>query len=171
MSDTSAGFDFGIFASLKGAVDKLSDTFSKWIAQEKAYQLGAEDIPIQGSTIIATGQVVTNYIDLGGPAYGNLWVLRRLIVMGNTWATTAAGSANVHVTGTFPPVSGGITMVDNTSALPAKAFYSSRIVAVRHPSHLVVEIVSGTNAQQYVATGQVENLPDKGSKLLEAVEF
>ena len=106
-------------------------------------------------------------ISLDGPSAGFYWMLRRLIVGGVTWKTTAAGTAEVYVTGLGGAVGQAVTgamvsglalsdMVDQAYTLPLRAYYSDQQVMVQENENLVIVIDSGTAAQQYVVTAQFQ---------------
>lgn len=98
-------------------------------------------------------------IGLTGPRPGYYMKMRRLIIGGLTWITTAAGTAEVYVT----PLSGAnisslalSEMVDQSSFLPNKAYYSDDQIWIHPGEHVQIIIDSGTAGQQYVATGLFE---------------
>lgn len=118
------------------------------------------------SVIIPTPTVRTG-LNLGGPSAGFYWMVRRLIIGGVTWKTTAAGTAEVFVTAlagaegqaVVGPMINGLAlsdMVDQTAALPSKAYYSDQQFVVQENENLVIVIDTGTAAQQYVATAQIQ---------------
>ena len=124
------------------------------------------DVRFQASGIIPTPTVRAG-LNLGGPDAGYYWLVRRLVVGGVTWKTTAAGTSEVYITaltGQQGQIFSGslITglalsdLVDQSAALPNKAFYSNRQMIVRQNENLVVVIDTGTAGQQYVAAAQVE---------------
>ena len=151
---------FQALIGLKASVDDLAAAVKRIERIEELYQqIGPVDHQLNGSgTAPASGSL---FISLGSPAPGRFWILRRLIVGGVTWVTTAAGAANVYASPSRPDGAGLSMMVDNASSLPNKAFYSSRQVTVHQPSHLWVEVTTPTAGQTYVATGLVEELPDR----------
>lgn len=103
-------------------------------------------------------------LNFGGPDPGFFWVVRRIVVGGLLWSTTAAGSAEVYVHG-FGGAQGSITsgsgtvagvralsdLVDEAATLPSKGFYSNEQVIVQPTESLSVVVVTGTAGQQYVA--------------------
>lgn len=114
-------------------------------------------------------------IDCGGPVTGYEWEVRRLIVGGVTWGTSAAGSANVFqspgMTG-FPNTSVQEAIwqqVDHAGSLPATAFYSSGQIVLTRQDKLFVEILSGTASQQYAASGFALVVPDRSKSSVTAV--
>lgn len=163
--------------SLGAGFDTLAKELKRINDREEWYQLHAPlDQNLRNSKVCPTPAPASIYIGMGGPAIGRVWFLRRLIVMGLTWSTMAdATECNVHVTTVPNPVSGGMDMVDNSSppsggqALPNKAFYSNRQIAVHHPNHIIVEIVGPTAGQQYVVTGMADDRADslRGMGLVE----
>jgi hypothetical protein len=110
------------------------------------------------SVVIPAGGARTG-MGFTGPRAGYFMLLRRLIIGGLTWKTTAAGTAEVYVTA-LP--SGAIAsmglsdMVDQAVSLPNKAYYSNQQVRVNPGEHVEMIIDTGTAAQQYVATGFFE---------------
>lgn len=106
-------------------------------------------------------------INLGGPDPGFYWLVRRLIVGGVAWKTAAAGTAEIYITGLSGGQGGAVTgpiisalalsdMVDQAPSLPNKAYYSNQQFMIQEQENLMVVIDSGTAAQQYVATCQIE---------------
>lgn len=121
-------------------------------------------VRIQNSGIIPTPTAAFG-INMGGPDSGFEWVVRRIVVGGLTWSTTAAGTAEVYVTGlgaqwgtsaggsgTAAGVRSLADLVDQASTLPNKAFYGRDELVVKENESLVIVILSGTAAQQYVAS-------------------
>jgi hypothetical protein len=165
MSDQDAGIGFAVIANLGTAVEKLQAGFDDWVRQQNEYQRkGPQPVQFRGSCA-ANSSGAAN-LDLGGPAPSRMWIVRRLIVQGISWSTTAAGSCNVHVTTTSQPVPGGLDIVDNSTALPNKAFYSGWQLVLVNPQRLIVEIVGGTSTQVYAATGMGEDIPLFGVKVV-----
>lgn len=118
------------------------------------------------SAVIPTPTVRTG-ISFGGPDPGYYWMLRRLLVGGVTWKTTAAGTAEIYVTAlsagqgqaAVGPIIAGLAlsdMVDQAASLPNKAFYSDQQVMVQEQENLVVVLDTATAGQLYVATCQVQ---------------
>ena len=164
MSDFAAGV--GVELDLASAVQKLTDVFNGWLALEREYQRNGP-VPVQLRGNVTAPASGSAFMDLGGPANGRLWIVRRLIVQGLTWNTTAAGSCNVHVTSLNNlAVPGGQDIVDNSTALPNKSFYSGWQVVLVNPQRLMVEIVGGTSAQIYGASGMAQDMPLIGVKVV-----
>ncbi len=112
-------------------------------------------------------QTVRTGINLGGPEAGFWWLLRRLVIGGLTWKTTAAGTAEVYVTGLGGNAGGAVTgpiiaalgtndIVDVAATLPNKAFYTSHQVIVQEGENLMVVIDGGTGLQYYAAAAQFQ---------------
>lgn len=155
-----------VMASIGTEVRKMNDNFKKWRqAEMRRSQLPSDD-RINTSVTIPTPTARTG-ISLGGPSAGYYWLLRRLIVGGTTFKTTAAGTAEVYVTGLGSDTGSAITgpiitalaltdLVDQATTLPNKAFYSNRQVIVQANENLMVVIDSGTAGQLYIASAQFE---------------
>lgn len=111
-------------------------------------------------TVDANGD--PEWIDLGGPAYGRVWEVRRLVTGGLTWATTAAGTALAVVSST--PLRRQVPNIanvrDEATSLPLPAFYGAGQFSVRNPDHVFIVIIGGTAGQQYVANGSAFDSPD-----------
>jgi hypothetical protein len=106
-------------------------------------------------------------ISLDGPDPGFYWHVRRIVVGGVTWATTAAGSAEIYITALTGlrgiAATGGVAsirsltdLVDQTATLPYKQYYATHQLYVQPGENLIGVIVTGTAAQQYIMAAQVE---------------
>jgi hypothetical protein len=110
------------------------------------------------SVVIPAGGARTGF-GFPGPRAGFYMLLRRLIVGGTTWKTTAAGTAEIYVTGLPSGAIGGLAlsdMVDQAPSLPNKAYYSNQQIVVNNGEHVEVVIDTGTAAQTYVGTALFE---------------
>ena len=88
--------------------------------------------------------------------------MRRLAVGGVDWGSTVAGSAEVYVSSSSPINARSITeLVDQSTALPNNAYYSSGQVVLRNPQHLFVLLVSPTASTTYAAGGGGFDVPDR----------
>ena len=164
MSDFAAGV--GVELDLGTKMEKLVSAFHEWLRVEQEYQRSGP-VPVQLRGNVTCPSSGSAFMDLGGPANGRLWIVRRLIVQGLTWNTTAAGSCNIHVTSLNNlAVPGGQDIVDNSAAFPNKSFYSGWQVVVVNPQRLMVEIVGGTSAQIYGASGMAQDMPLIGVKVV-----
>lgn len=125
-------------------------------------------VRIQGSAIVPTPTAPVG-INLGGPDPGFMWVVRRIIVGGLAWSTTAAGTAEVYVTGlagaqgvassgqgSVAGVRALADLVDQSATLPNKAFYGDSQLVVLANESLVVVVATGTAGQQYVASAGIQ---------------
>lgn len=125
---------------------------------------------IQNNGIIPT-PTAAMAINLGGPETGFEWVVRGLAVGGLTWSTTAAGTAEVYITGigslggtsasasspgSYASVRALSDIVDQASTLPAVKFYGRDQFVVKEGESLVVVILTGTAGQQYVANARAQ---------------
>lgn len=155
--------------SLEISLGRLSDRLDKDAEErrrdrETARARAASIVRLQNSVTIPTPTTPSG-INFGGPDAGFEWVVRRIIVGGLKWATTAAGTAEVYVTalgaqwgttgsgaGTAAGLQSLADLVDQSASLPNKAFYGREELVVKENESLVVVINGGTAAQQYVAT-------------------
>lgn len=160
---TGIDIDVDLTASLGRLADKLDRDYDD---RRREREIQRARVPtfvrLQNSGIIPTPTVPFG-LAFGGPDAGFEWVVRRIVVGGLKWSTTAAGSAEVYVTGlgttTGSASSGGIAaltplsdLVDQSASLPNKAFYGRDELVVKENESLVVVINTGTAAQQYVAS-------------------
>jgi hypothetical protein len=106
-------------------------------------------------------------ISLDGPDPGFYWHVRRIIIGGQTWTTTAAGTAEIYITALTGlrgiAATGGIAsirsitdLVDQAATLPNKAYYGTHELYVQPGENLIGVIITGTAAQQYVMAAEVE---------------
>lgn len=150
----------GMAASLDGIREQLKALHDL----EEAYQFGGIQVRLSNTgTTDSSGDTIE--IGLGGPSYGRLWQLRSLSVGGPLWTTMVSGSALVVVGSArnlTPPTT---DIVDEAGSLPSVAQYSTGQVIVRHPNHLRIVILSGTDSQQYVVGGYVTDMPDKRERI------
>jgi hypothetical protein len=153
----TGGIQLDIGAGLKLAFGQLTDE----LREQRQLALDSKPIDYRNSAVGAFPSSGNLGLDLGGPALGRLWLVRRVIVAGLTWGTTAAGTAEVYVGGTTPQLAASsrdITMLtDESAALPNKAFYSNRQMPVQHGERVIAVVIGGTSTQQYVATIQAED--------------
>lgn len=152
--------EFEVVAQLKSSVETLAKQVANLRAEERAYhEQGPVDAPLQASgTAPSSGSL---WLNLGGPATLRAWILRRLIIGGSTWGTTVAGTANLYVSPSQPTGSSLAVQVDEASALPNKAFYTSRLIVLHAPNQLWVEIANPTSASVYVVSGAAEDILDR----------
>ena len=88
------GFSLETLVGMRAGIDKFAKTLRSIHRIEEAYQFGTVEVALRGSTAVdSNGDPVI--IDLGGPSYGRLWQLRRLVVGGALYSSTMAGTALV----------------------------------------------------------------------------
>lgn len=91
------------------------------------------------ATAVATA-AGTAVVDLGGPAVGRLWLLRRLVVWSGDLATTVSGASVIcYAAGSGASLSLPDAF-DRASGLPAVAFYSSRQVVIAPPGRVILAL-------------------------------
>lgn len=155
-------------------LDRMNSNYEAQLAQHRKREYERSRMPADvrqftsGSSAVAA--TVPFALQLDGPQAGYYWLLRRLVVGGVTWATTAAGTGEVYVTGLTSAAGNGgngygsISSIASLSdlvdqcgtGLPFKSFYSNRQVIVQSGENLTVVIRTGTNSQTYVAAAQFE---------------
>lgn len=113
----------------------------------------------QGSAIANADGVAVIQFSPAGPDQGHIWVVHSLVVGGDAWATSAAGSAEVYVSAmdlralgsASPPLT---DLVDQADTLPLPATYGNNQLTLRNGEDLYMRIVGGTPDQQYSATAR-----------------
>jgi hypothetical protein len=105
--------------------------------------------PVASGTF-TTGQ--TLILDLGSPDQGTYWEVMNISVGGVDYITTAAGSCGIYVSSLSSNAGGMMNLMDFSTSLPNKAFYSTRQMWINDQQHLIVGINGGTNNQLYVAS-------------------
>lgn len=169
---TSLDFSADISAAL-GRIDSKLDRDEEQHQRRllRAREIKRARIPapvrLQGSGVCPT-PTASFGIGFGGPDPGFFWTVRRVVVGGFQWGTTAAGSAELYVTGlaglagVIHSGTGSVAsvralndLVDQAATLPSKGFYSNEQIIVQANESLVIVIVGGTAGQQYSASAQV----------------
>jgi hypothetical protein len=137
-------------------------------AEHRRRETARARVPIDARLItVGTGSDAADLLlSVGGPDPGFYWLLRRLVIGGLLWDTTAAGDAEVYITGlSFPMGSAGLLpagtlglsdLVDHAATLPNIAYYSTHHMIVQANENLVALIGGATNAQQYVMAAQFQ---------------
>ena len=152
-------FSLAAIAGLGATLDGIHTELKRLRNLEEAYQFGAVKVRLSNSASSdAAGDNLE--IGLGGPTYGRLWQVNSLVVGGNLWTSTVAGTALVYVAPTkisTPPLT---EVVDEAGSLPSVAQYSTGQIIVRHPGHLRIVILSPTASTPYAAGGWATDLPD-----------
>lgn len=142
--------------------EALAESFGR---VEQAVQLLARpsSVPLSPLVASAIADASGNAIIAFDPVpRGEHWELRRLVVGGDTWGTTAAGTAVVYATSgqlTSTPPLGAV--IDQAAALPAVAFYLVDQASLTGGEQLVVAITGGTADQQYLAVAKAVAVPDR----------
>lgn len=108
-------------------------------------------------------------LQFGGPDPGFYWNVRRIVVGGLTWTTTANGTAEVYITGlaaapgaaasgagSVAAVRSLSDLVDQAATLPSKGFYGNGEMVVEANESLVIVVNTGTAGQQYTAAASVQ---------------
>ena len=155
----------GVIAAVGAKFDGLAAQVRKLLAEQNAYEFGAVEVALRGAaTSAASG--ATLVIDLGGPAYGRLWQVRRLTVGGAQWGDTVAGTPLVVVApqaSTTPPTS---DVADFSGTIPNTAFYSTGQVVVRNPARLYMVILTPTASTTYAVGGAATDMPDSRHRIV-----
>lgn len=108
----------------------------------------------QGSAIANSDGVAMIQLSPGGPDQGHIWIVHSIVVGGDTWGTSAAGTAELYVSAmdlrTLGSASPPLTdLVDQATALPLPALYGNQQVTARASERIYMRIVGGTSGQQY----------------------
>lgn len=158
-ADLSLG-PLDVMAELGVELRKTRDQNAKlWHAQREWERSRVPSYVRQFNSVVIPAGGPNASFGFPGPRAGFYMLLRRLIVGGLTWETTAAGTCDVYVTGLPSGASSNLglsDMVDNSAFLPNKAYYSNQQVVVNAGEHVEVVIIGGTAAQQYVGTALFE---------------
>lgn len=118
------------------------------------------DFRAQGSAVADAGGIAVIQFTPSGPDQGHKWELQNLIIGGVTWATVAAGAAEVYVSAmdfrllrdASPPLT---DLVDaSANALPLPAQYGRGDITIRNGEKLYVRLTGATNGQTYVASAR-----------------
>lgn len=150
----------GALIGVRASVDGLAKEMERLRRAQDEYQWGAVEVALRGaSNSDAAGDSLV--IDVGGPAYGRLWQIRRLAIGGALWTSVVAGTALVVISpnrSASPPLS---DVADQANSLPLPAFYSTGQLIVRHPNRLSVVILTPTASTTYAVGGAATDLPDR----------
>ena len=167
MAGIEADVDLGplqVVASLSAELGRQNDLNEKRYQEMRRRNQLRTQVPIDykpkaNCIIPASGNPTA--MGFGGPEAGFYWLVRRLVVGGLTWGTSAAGTAEVYVTASeVTAVLRGLTdLVDEASgATPAipRGLLLRAPDQARAPEKLYVVIVGGTIGQQYAGNAQIE---------------
>jgi hypothetical protein len=160
LNEPGGGFNLGIFADLALQIGGLATQVKRH--QDRLERI-ARSLPSDYQYAVpgiypASGSLA---LDLGSPAVGTFWNVRRIIVGGSDITTEPDGVAWVFVQGSNPIAAGANPSIAQAAdltvnALPQRSFYGTHQLVVYPPEHLWVIITSGTAATQYVASMKVE---------------
>lgn len=160
------GWGVQLLGNLKATIGQLGDRFedaTRRLGRDLVHQAGAL-LPV-GATVVAGDSYPASgvlVLDLGGPAQGRVWDLRRLVIGGLTVATAAAGSGDVYVSaaGKSAQPSGLAEWVANAASLPLAGTWGAGEISLRFPERLYVVISSGTSGQEYLAAARITSRVD-----------
>ena len=155
-ADINVGdFALSVGADLRTMKDEIKDLADHTRRLWSRLQFGT---PIKyrravSATVPASGQVV---IDLGTPDSGTWWDVEAVVIGGEDYTTTAAGTAGLSVSAQVQGLSPGTSeLVDIAQVLPNRAFYGHRDIVLQEREHLIAVINGATSGQVYVAATTV----------------
>lgn len=167
--DLSVG---GLLASIKGVLVRNQKLLTKLV--QRSFPVSAD---FAGSALYpATGVLV---VDLGGPAQGQVWLIRRWMFLSAGDPTSSPAGVGFIFTGTSmssavsPVLSATLAnmqLVDKTNApFPTSGFYDAGMVVCRYPEHIIGVVTAGTIGAGYMVNGTATQVPE-GSDFAE-VDF
>ena len=147
---------------------KIGDQLDRLASsQERLARALQEYTPVNYATV-ASGVYVTGtplLLNLGSPDHGTYWEVHSVAVGGVDYATTAAGSAGLYVSGYISTATLDMTqLADYAPSLPNTGFYGTRQLLVNDQEYLCIIIRSGTAGQTYSANAQMTVLPTWASR-------
>jgi hypothetical protein len=164
MSDVDVGVDFELAVRL--GTKPLADAIDRLSAREIERAKTPWDVTIP-NVATCPSPTAAFAIDLSGPPHGYIWYLKRITVGGLTWATAAAGTAELYVLSeadaTISLVRSLTNLVDQAPALPAVVNYTQHAITLTPRRHLRVVIAGGTAGQQYAAAAHYVIEPHVGA--------
>ncbi len=170
-ADISAGLSLGelhlrALAGIQASLDDMSERMARAHAAEVDYQLhGPVQVSMRRAQVSdAAGD--TLLLDLGGPSWGRLWEVRRIVVGGATWSSVVGGTAQILTSSTADATPALTDVVDDAAALPSRAFYSSGQVVLRNPQRLVIVVLAPTATTTYAAGAAGFDVPDEARRLV-----
>jgi len=154
------GVELGVWADLAVKIGGLCDRMDR---QQAYWDRVAASWPgdYQTAAVGVYPSSGTLALDLGGPALGTEWDVRRIVVGGQVITDAPAGVGWVFVQGS-PPNAGGATpsvaqAADVTAnSLPQRAFYGTHELVAGAGEHVWVVIVGGTAGAAYSASVKAE---------------
>lgn len=175
MTDLDPGLEIsGTLHALLGIGSRLEAMHR---SLQRANELAAQAALLTPSSTVqpASGIFLTGIplvLDLGGPAQGHVWDVRRIVVGGVLPTTAATGVADVYASAAGPSQqpSSLIDWVDRAAALPLSGFYGAGDVGVRYPEHLYAIVTAATNGQTYLAGARVvDRIESPATRSVESV--
>ena len=170
-ADISAGLSVGdlslhALAGIKASIDGMTARLDKVLAAQDDYQRhGPVQLSMRAAQVSnAAGDAIV--FDLGGPSYGRLWEVRRLVIGGATWSSVVGGTALVTISSTSSADPALTDVMDQAGSLPSPAFYSSGQAVLRNPQRLIVVILSPTASTTYSTAGAGFDVPDEARRLV-----
>ena len=154
---------FGALLDIKASIDTLGDLTRELLRQQEAYEeYGPVQLSLRAAGVSPAAKDLV--LNLGGPSYGRLWEVRRLVVGGANWAAVVGGRADIIIAANAPlntPPRALSDVVDVAKSLPSVAFYSSGQLVLRNPQQLYVVIATPTATTQYAVGGGGFDVPDR----------
>ena len=93
-------------------------------------------------------------LDLGTPSQGTFWEVRKVVVGGMDFTTTAAGTAGLYLSASPTVFGSGLNNAeDYASSLPSVGYYATGALYVRPSEYLFLVVFNATAGQTYVANG------------------
>jgi hypothetical protein len=153
---------------------RIGDALDAVVKETTSTRRAIQDSTTRANTYKMVGSATADtagnaLIVLDSCPQGQRWVVRKVVVGGVTWATTAAGNALLLVTSSPPAnVDAPISLVNVEDAtnnpgagagtgLPSIAFYDEGDMIVLAPNEwLCVYVYGGTSTQVYMATARVD---------------
>jgi hypothetical protein len=158
------GVDFQAVFGFGAALGNLADE----MAAERERKAGQKPIFVYMSgqvTLGASGTGAIQWAAEPGPQKGRVWLLRRQVISGVQWTTTAiAGSYELYVAATSLQLIASLrpasNLVDESATIPNKAPYSNEQIVIQYGERLHGVVVGGTTGLQYVANMSALSIPD-----------
>ena len=159
------GFSLETLVGIRAGLEPLAATIDRIAKIDEAYQFGSVEVPLRSSQA-SDSNSDTIVMCLGGPTYGRIWQLRRLVVGGALYTSSVNGTALVVVSAATPSTTPPLAdVVDEAASLPLPSTYSTGQIIIRHPNRLWVVILSPTASTQYSVGGGATDMPDKRERI------
>ena len=154
-----AELDLELVAGLKAAIGANTDALEK-MRRDRLSQIPIDTLLKASGVGPASGNLALSDPQ-HGPSMSRLWLVRRCIVGGTSWGAMVAGTFELYATGlpglqcaSLRPLD---ELVDESSGLPNKAYYSNRQVVVFPNQTLIGVIVGPGSGTNYVMAIQAED--------------